>query len=141
MCDKVIFLDTNILVYAYSTAEPEKREVARHLITSLLAWISVQVLNEYCNVARRKYPLLFERVSQTLDELADFLNIRELSFATTRQATRLSQKYGWSFYDSLIVAAALECQCSVLLTEDLQHGFVVDDRLRIKNPFVPCNII
>lgn len=136
MSDKDVFLDTNILVYAYSTAEPEKREIARHLITSGRAWISVQVLNEYCNVARRKYPLLFERVSQTLDELADCLNIRELSFTTTRQAARLSQKYGWSFYDSLIVAAALECPCAILLTEDLQHGFVVDDQLRIENPFL-----
>lgn len=136
MSDERVFLDTNILVYAYSTAEPEKCELARQLILSRRAWISVQVLNEYCNVTRRKYPLLFERVSQTLDELASCLNVRELSFDTTRQAARLSQKYGWSFYDSLIVAAALECQCAVLLTEDLQHGFVVDDWLRIENPFL-----
>ncbi len=136
MSDKGVFLDTNILVYAYSTDEPEKCGIARSLITSGRAWISVQVLNEYCNVTRRKYPLLFERVSQTLDELAGCLSIRELSFTTTQKAARLSQKYGWSFYDSLIVAAALECQCATLLTEDLQHGFVVDDRLHIENPFL-----
>lgn len=81
MSDKDMFLDTNILVCDYSTAEPEKCEVARHLITSGRAWISVQVLNKYCNVTRRKYPLLFERVSQALDELADFLNI--VSMRTT----------------------------------------------------------
>lgn len=129
------FLDTNILVYAYSTTEPEKREIARRLIASGGAWISVQVLNEYCNVTRKRYPALFGQVSRTLDALASCLNIRDLSFATTQQAARLAVQHEWSFYDSLIVAAAIECDCAILFTEDMQHGQIVDSRLRIENPF------
>jgi len=76
------------------------------------------------------------RANIALEELAACLPIATLNYASTQAAVQLSQRYGWSFYDSLIVAAAHEAGCSVVLSEDMQHGFVVDGQLRIENPFL-----
>jgi predicted nucleic acid-binding protein len=131
-----IFLDTNIIVYAYSTENENKRKVARSLVEAGNAVISVQVLNEFCNTARRKFPQMFENVERTLKELPNHVRIQDLTRSTTLQAMRLTRRYSYSFYDSLIIASALECGCRILASEDMQHGFVVDAQLRIENPFL-----
>ncbi len=131
-----IFLDTNIIVYAYSTETESKRKVARCLVESGNSVISVQVLNEFCNTARRKFPQMFENVERTLNELPDHVRILDLTRSTNLHAMRLTRRYGYSFYDSLIIASAFEGGCRILASEDMQHGFVVDARLRIENPFL-----
>lgn len=131
-----IFLDTNVIVYAYSTDNEAKRLVARTLIESGRAVVSAQVLNEFCNTTRRKYPLMFERASKTLSELAELVDIRDLTLSNSQQAVQLTQRYGYSYCDSLIVAAALTAGCPLLMSEDMQHGMLIDGRLRIENPFL-----
>jgi predicted nucleic acid-binding protein len=133
---KAIFLDTNIIVYAYSVDSVEKCRIARTLIESGNAVISAQVLNEYCNTTRRKYPLLFDRVETTLRELSELVEIHDLTQSLSQHAVQLTRRYGYSFYDSLIVASALAAECAVLISEDMQHGFLVDGQLRIENPFL-----
>ena len=129
------FLDTNVLVYAYTSQSDAKSEVANALITSGEAMISAQVLNEFCNTIRRKFPKLYPQIWNALDELVAALPVAPLTLATTRSAVRLSQRYGWSYYDALIVAAALDAGCTVLLSEDMQHDLTVGI-LRIQNPFL-----
>lgn len=131
--DHPIFLDTNIIVYAYSTDNEAKRRIARALIESRHAVVSAQVLNEFCNTTRRKYPLMFERARKTLSELAESVDIRDLTLSNSLQALQLAQRYGYSYYDSLIVASAHDAGCSVLMSEDMQHGMLIDGRLRIEN--------
>lgn len=133
---ETIFLDTNIIIYAYSTENESKREVARGLIESGKAVISVQVLNEFCNTARRKFPQVFEHVERTLQELPRHVQIQDLTYSTSLQALRLIRRYGYSYYDSLIIASALDAGCQILASEDMQHGFVVQDQMRIINPFL-----
>jgi len=139
MSANTVFLDTNIVIYAYSVDQAQKRQIARALIEAGNAVISAQVLNEYCNSTRKKYPHMFDRVEETLHELLDTLQVRDLGPATTLRAVQLVKRYGYSYYDSLIVASAMEAGCSVLVSEDMQNGMLVDDRLRIVNPFLPLN--
>jgi len=139
MSANTVFLDTNIVIYAYSVDQAQKRQIARALIEAGNAVISAQVLNEYCNSTRKKYPHMFDRVEETLHELLDTLQVRDLGPATTLRAVQLAKRYGYSYYDSLIVASAMEAGCSVLVSEDMQNGMLVDDRLRIVNPFLPLN--
>jgi predicted nucleic acid-binding protein len=139
MSGKAIFLDTNIIIYAYSVDNAEKRRIARSMIESEHAIISAQVLNEYCNTTRRKYPLMFDRVEETLRELSELVEIRDLTQSISQHAVRLTRRYGYSFYDCLIVASALAAECTVLVSEDMQDGMVIDERLRIANPFIPSS--
>ena len=126
------FLDTNLLVYA-QTADP-KGETARQVIASG-GTISVQVLNEFANVLRRKFGLDWDEVAQALEDVKTALGpIRPITVETHAAALELSRQHGFSTYDSLIIAAALEARCSRLLTEDLQAGRRIQG-LAIVNPF------
>ena len=127
------FLDSNVLVYAFTTdARAQKAE-------DLLArgcTISVQGLNEFANVARRKLRMDWQEVDAALASIKILCHaVRPLDLATHESAMRLSQRFGFSIYDALIVAAALQADCSVLWSEDMQDGLVVEGRLRIANPF------
>jgi predicted nucleic acid-binding protein len=135
------FLDTNILVYAVDLDSPDKRAVAQKLVTRALAEqtgiISFQVVQETLQALTRK-----SRVVATSDDTQDFLvNVLtplwkvQPSTAIYTRALRIQSARGFSFYDSLILGAALESGCKRLLTEDLQHGQQVDG-LRIENPFL-----
>ncbi|MDD5392464.1 MAG: PIN domain-containing protein [Thiothrix sp.] len=130
------FVDTNILLYRYSTQDEQKRAVATNLLESGQVMASVQVLNEFCNVTRRKFPDSFLHIEATLAEIQGFLSVVPLDATDTGNAIRISKRYGFSYYDSLIVASAGRHGCKVVLSEDLQHGMVLDDGLRIINPFV-----
>jgi predicted nucleic acid-binding protein len=90
------FLDTNVLVYAYTSQSDAKSEVANALITIGEAMISAQVLNEFCNTIRRKFPNLYPQLERAVDELVTALPVAPLTLATTRSAVHLSQRYGWS---------------------------------------------
>lgn len=126
------FLDTNLLVYA-QTADP-KGETARQVIASG-GTISVQVLNEFANVLRRKFGLDWDEVAQALEDVKAALGpIRPITLETHAAALELSRHHGFSIYDSLIIAAALEAGCSQLMTEDLQAGRRIQG-LAIVNPF------
>ena len=126
------FLDTNLLVYAQTT-DP-KGETARRVMADG-GTISVQVLNEFANVLRRKLGLEWDEVAQALEDVKATLGpIRPITLETHTAALDLSRQHGFNIYDSLIVAAALEAGCSQLLTDDLQAGRRIHG-LAIVNPF------
>jgi predicted nucleic acid-binding protein len=129
-----VFLDTNVLVYAAAKNDP-RAEVA----TALLAKggrISVQVLNEFANIARRKLNWPWPDV---VEALAAFRTLCSeplaIGGATHNAALAIAQRDGLGFYDSLIVASALEAGCSTLLSEDMQDGRMISAGLTIRNPF------
>jgi predicted nucleic acid-binding protein len=127
-----VFLDTNILVYAQQA--DRRSEKARSLIAAGGS-ISVQVMNELTNVLSRKFRRSWDEIVEALEDIADTLGPPStLTIHTHSAAVALARDHGFSFYDALIVAAAIEAGCDTLLSEDLQHGRIVDG-LTIRNPF------
>ena len=128
------FLDTNVLVYAVLSDDPRRETAERALLVG--GTVSVQVMNEFANVARRKLGWDWPAVEAALDLVERQCRpVRALTLATHRVAIGLSRDHGLSVYDGLIVAAALEAGCDQLLTEDLQAGRRFG-ALVITNPFV-----
>ena len=130
-----IFLDTNIVVYLYSGDEPAKQTAALALIKQNPV-ISTQVLSELANTMSRKFALPYDVVAKAVAEVRDACTVIAVTADTIVQALSLAKKYQYSYYDSLILAAALSAGCETLATEDMQHGQVIEGGLEIHNPFV-----
>ncbi|MEQ1901940.1 MAG: PIN domain-containing protein [Devosia sp.] len=127
------FVDTNVLVY-FGDAGSAKSERAAKIVRAG-GIVSVQVLNEFANVARTKNRLPWETIGQSLDLVKTLFEVRALILATHEAAIALAQRHGLNIYDALIVASALEAGCDTLYTEDMQHDLVVEGQLRLVNPF------
>ncbi len=130
-----IFLDTNILVYSYSYAELEKQKIARKYIAEYNSFISTQVLQELANTLIRKFKVSPSVALHSVRECRNNSVVHVNSENTITEACKIIERYGYSFYDSLIIAAALECNCQTLFSEDLNDGQVIENRLKIVNPF------
>ena len=131
-------LDTNVLVYADASDEPEKQKLAIALITATrsagTAVLSTQVLQEYVNVALRKLRLPHELIRQRIGFYRRF-DMVTTSADLIAGALDLHVLRSLSFYDALIVQAAIVGGCERVLSEDMQHGAVLGG-VRIENPFV-----
>jgi|SRR5579863_2253192 len=134
------FLDTNIFVYAFDTAVPAKAKLALLLIQRAVETgqgvVSYQIVQEFFNVALRWFPqpLSTAEAEQFLVTVFHPLLAIHSSPALFLEGLHIAGTYRLRWYDSLIVAAALEAQCSVLYSEDFQHGQKIEG-LRIENPF------
>lgn len=127
------FFDTNVVLYMLSsdTARADRAE-------ELLAQggtVSVQVLNELANVTRRKLCLPWSEVIEILTQIRAICEVEPLTVETHVRGLGLAERYNLSVYDALILAAALQAGCSVLYTEDLQDGQMIEEVLTIHNPF------
>jgi predicted nucleic acid-binding protein len=132
-----IFIDTNILIYRSFGSSIQKQKVQQILEQhNTNIFISVQVLNEFVNASLKKK--LFEKEAQ-LDEALKFFiaafQFAPLAITTVIKAIEVRRKYKLSHYDSVIVATALENNCQILYSEDLQHGLLIDKKLKVINPF------
>ncbi len=130
------FIDSNILLYCYSETEPDKKARAIAVSKGTNVFISTQVLKEFSNVLSRKFKFEWNDIINAIDEVTGnfliFINHPE----TIKSACSIAHKYQFSFYDSLIIASALEAGCNILYTEDLQHDQLIEGKLRIVNPFI-----
>lgn len=130
------FLDTNVLIYATLSPDP-RSDLARDLLSERNV-ISVQVLNEFANVARGKLRRSWPDVVQALTAIRTLcLPPRPLTVAMHEAALSIAARLNYQLYDAMIIAAALEAGCATLYSEDLQHGQIIDRRLTIRNPFAP----
>ena len=129
----VSFFDTNILIYLAS-GDASKADRAEATIAGGGS-ISVQVLNELANVARRKMQMSWDDAHAFLNMLRGVLTVHPITVETHDAGLRLAERYGLSIYDSMIVASALGAGCDTLWSEDMQHGMKLDEGLRIANPF------
>ena len=128
------FLDSNILLYAYSD---DRRSVAAKKITSEPFSISVQVLNEFANVSIKKQKLDWDTIDERLFAIVALAEtVVPLTMETHLLGIEIARRYRLQLHDSMIVAAALLADCVTLLSEDMHHGLVIEDRLTILNPFV-----
>jgi len=130
-----IFLDSNILVYCYSTTDAAKQATARNLTLLDNVFISTQVLNETANVLHKKHAIAWPQLADLITDFENNFLVHNLTATNTKTACRIAQRYTFSLYDSLIIAAALDCNCSILYSEDMTDGLLVDDKVKIINPF------
>lgn len=130
------FFDSNVLLYIAS-ADKAKADRAERLIAEG-GTISVQVLNEIANVARRKMTLSWDETRAFLSMVRALLPVEPLTTALHDTGLAMAERYSFSIYDAMIVAAALQADCETLWSEDMQHGLIVEGRLRIADPFAPA---
>jgi predicted nucleic acid-binding protein len=128
------FFDTTVLVYAVTENDPRAPMATELLSTG--GTLSVQVLNEFALVARRKLRMNWEEVRRALFFVRSLCHDPiPLSVRIHEVAIEIAARYGFPIYDSLIVAAALDAGCSTLYTEDLQNGQQIES-LTVRNPFL-----
>jgi predicted nucleic acid-binding protein len=128
------FFDTNILVYV--VGQEDQRTDAAEALLAGGGIVSVQVLNELANVSRKKLRMSWEEVDEALAAIRVLCpSPLPLTIDTHDAGRRIAVKYGYSMFDGLIAASALEAACDTLYSEDLQDGQVIEGRLTVRNPF------
>ena len=128
------FFDTTVLIYSISSQQPRAAMAEKLLADG--GWISVQVLNEFAAVARRKLDMSWEETREALLAIRALCETpTPLSIETHQAALEIAARYGYQIYDALILAAALESHCDILYTEDMQNGQGIGP-LTIRNPFL-----
>lgn len=127
------FFDTNILIYLAS-ADARKADIAQGLLAQG-GTVSVQVLNEFANVARRKMGLSWTETQDFLAMIRTFVTVEPLNLQTHELGLALAERHSLSVYDAMIVAAGLIAGCDTLLSEDMQDGFIAASQMTIINPF------
>lgn len=140
MKDGRFFLDTNILLYTFDKTAPHKQAIANDLVEQALlgkGCISFQVMQEFLNTALRKFepPMTTEQAQSYLQTTLQWLCDYYPSEDFYQRGLGIKERWRFSWYDSLIITAALECGCHTLYSEDLQHQQKVET-LTILNPFM-----
>ena len=131
------FIDTNIFVYLYSgnVDDFEKRQRAYEAVKQYDCQISTQVINEFSHICIRKLKIETNKIKDFINQICSYCDLAYVDEDTIEKALEIHAKYGYSYYDSLMVASALERNCDYLLSEDLADGQVVEESLKIKNFF------
>lgn len=144
MKEDKFFLDTNIFAYSFDEINSAKQSCAENIIEKALTTqqgvISYQVVQEFCNLATRKFVAPLPAAEQRLYLQRVLMPLCRVlpSFALYNLAIDIREQYKFSFYDALIVASAIEACCKILYTEDLQHGQNILG-IKIVNPFNEVN--
>ena len=130
------FFDTNVLIYVIAKNDP--RAAPAEALLAAGGVVSVQVLNEFVAVARRKLDMTWKEIAEALAAIRPLCPTAiPITIEIHETALRLAAQYGYHIYDALIAAAALNAGCTTLYSEDLQDGQVIDGSLTVRNPFVP----
>jgi predicted nucleic acid-binding protein len=128
------FFDTNVFVYAVVQDDPRSQQ-AEELIAEG-GTVSVQVLNEFVDVVGQKAKMPWDEVRFAIENIKALCpDPLPVTLDTHKEALAIAEKYGYRIYDALMVASALEARCTILYSEDMQDGQVIDGRLTIRNPF------
>ena len=133
MTESKAFIDSTVLIYLLS-ANDSKADKAE-IILRMGGFISVQVLNEIANVAVRKLGMSWDEINEVLTLIRMLCPVEPLTVETHDKGRLIAERYGLSVYNAMIVAAALISGCDTLYSEDMQDGFLIDNQLRICNPF------
>ncbi len=128
------FFDTNVLIYTVAENDPRSAQAEELLASGGV--LSVQILNEFVSVARRKISMSWSDVTEALDAFRVLCpSPLPVTIEIHEAALKIAEKHGYNIYDALVVAAALEAGCTTLYSEDLHDGQTIDGQLTIRNPF------
>jgi predicted nucleic acid-binding protein len=116
-----------------TSSDDYKKALSRRAVDVFYCVVSTQVLNEFCNVALKKLALSPGQIIVLLRAIEKTCEISAVTIETSVKAMQLSERYGFSYYDSLIVASALETKCGLLLSEDMQDGQIIESQMEIVN--------
>ena len=128
------FIDTNIFLYAFSTKDLHKQIIAKEIVLQPY-YISTQVINESSSNFIKKLRFDEDMVTSFIESAYDRYQIINFSESLFLTGSDIRLKYKYSYYDSLIIAAALESKCTILYSEDMQHHQIIENKLQIINPF------
>lgn len=139
MSDKTkVFFDSNILVYFADGADPKKQQIAENLIKNAVindnGVISTQSLQEFFAATTRKLLCTKEKAKEYIENFSESFTVEQISVSLILKAINISIKNQFSFWDSLILSAAIQSGCIICYSEDLTNGQIVDG-LKIVNPF------
>jgi predicted nucleic acid-binding protein len=135
MNDKV-FIDTNVFMYLFSSTEADKRIISINLLKNYTCVTSTQALNEFANASIKKYKLPGEVVKEAVKNIARQCRVSQISEETIYSAIDINKRYGYSFYDCLMLASAIENECKVIYTEDMRNLHIINSNLSIINPYL-----
>ena len=136
MNDKV-FVDTNIWVYAKINGKDDlKHKMAIDFLSKLKerVYISTQIINEFFNILA-KNKIDNDKIIESIYQILDNVILSEVTFVIIERSWKLRDKYHYSVYDSIVLASAIESDCTILYSEDLHHNQLIENKLRIINPF------
>jgi predicted nucleic acid-binding protein len=130
-----IFIDTNIFIYTQSSVEIKKRNISTEIIENYDCRTSTQVLSEVSNVLTKKLNMPVREVKQIISAINANCAINIVGYDTVQKALDLKERYAYSYYDSLILAAAIESGCQKIFSEDMSNRQIIENTLEILNPF------
>lgn len=133
MKDKV-FLDSNILLYTFDCKDTQKQSIAKDIVLSDSNTISIQVVNEVSSNLLRKFSFKNNHIKQFVSSCYSRYDVIGINKNIFLKSCDIRDKYNISYYDSLILASAIDAQCSILYSEDMQHNQKIEN-LTIVNPF------
>ena len=128
-------LDTNVLIYLFSNDAPFKRQKVDELLLHS-PYIPAQVVSEFLNVSKRLLALPKRDILNKCRQVIAHCMIVPTTHQTLQQAEMLIDKYDLQLFDAIVTAAALDAHCEILYTEDMHHGLLIENTLRIINPFI-----
>ncbi len=128
------FFDTNVLLYLLS--DDRAKAAGRRFSPGPAGTISVQVLNEFANVARRKFVAPWPVVRENLEVFRAVFEVAPVTVEVHELGLALAERHQLGLYDALLLAAARISGCGVFYSEDLQHGLRIENSLTVRNPFI-----
>ena len=131
----MIFIDSNIMIYAYSSTEISKKDKVLLMLENEEIAISTQVINEFIWIMSRKFNVDMESLKVINNNLFEIFNVGMVSKATIDKAIDIAKRYKYAYWDSLMLSSALESRCIAIYSEDMQHGQIIEG-VRIINPFL-----
>ncbi|GAB6072726.1 PIN domain-containing protein [Venenivibrio stagnispumantis] len=137
MKDK-IFIDTNIWLYAFMEQDFKKTSIAREIIDKNMEQIclSTQILNEICINLLKKANYSEEEIKNLIKNFDEVYEIYPIRIEDCLKASEVRNKFNISYWDSLVIASALNNGCIILYSEDMQHNQIIENQLKIINPFL-----
>ena len=134
--DSTCFIDTNIWLYSFIQSQnTQKTEIAGAIISECEIAISTQIINEMCVNLIKKVNFSERKIRNLIESLYSKYTVLELSQDILLKASKIRANHSFSFWDSVVAASALDCDAEYLITEDMQDGFTLEDKLTIINPF------
>ena len=133
-----VFIDANVFVYAYTSDNEQKHSIACNLLRNNVLKneiiLSVQIPSEFYS-AMSKYKYSHNEIKTCLNEIIEQVKVMPLELETIKLCIFIKEKYHYSWWDSLVLASALENDCKIVYSEDMQHEQIIENTLKIVNPF------
>jgi predicted nucleic acid-binding protein len=137
MSEDRAFIDTNVIVYLFSGTDDdiEKRNCSYKAINNYDCQISTQVINEFIHVCLKKLKTNPQTIQGYIESICSYCDLAYVDEHTIKKALEVHDRYGYTYYDCLIISSALERDCKYLVTEDLHDGQIIENTLHVLNIF------